>query len=316
MKINNKNYLICIVGPTAIGKTAMAIKLAQHYGCEIVSCDSRQFYKEMTIGTAVPSKEELEAVKHHFIQNKSINDDYSVGDYEREVLPLFEQLFQKNNVQILVGGSGLYVDAVWKGLDRFPAVSDEIKNQIEQLYENNGIEALQHLLKEKDPIYYQTLLESNPQTLQNPQRIKRFISVCLTEGLPYSSYINNEDKKRNFHPIFIGLQADRESMYQRINKRVDIMIQNGLLNEAFQLFPLKHLNALQTVGYRELFTFFEGLYSLDLAIEEIKKNTRRFAKRQMTWFNKTPNVKWFDFQTSEKDILQYINQIITYGREK
>lgn len=300
------NYLISIIGPTAIGKTALSIKLAQHFGCEIISCDSRQFFKEMTIGTAVPNEEELNSAPHHFIQNKSIFENYSVGDFENDALYKLEELFKKNNVQIMVGGSGLYVDAVLKGFDDFPDIDTSVRDEINRNYDALGIEFLQENLKKLDPEYYSKIETENPQTLQNPQRMKRFVEVCLGTGKPYSSFIGKRKNERNFTSIVIGLEAPREIMYDRINKRVDIMFNEGLLEEAKNLYPNKELNALQTVGYRELFDYFDGKISLDEAIEQIKTNTRRFAKRQMTWFKRTENANWFDYQNNASEIINSI----------
>lgn len=304
------NFLITIIGPTAIGKTALSIKLANHFGCEIISCDSRQFYKEMTIGTAVPSVEELAGAPHHFIQNKSIFDTYSVGDFEIEALKKLDELFQKNNVQIMVGGSGLYVDAILKGFDEFPDIDVSVREFVNNKYDLLGIEYLQNKLRELDINYYQRLESENPQTLQNPQRMKRFVEVCIGSNEPYSNFIGKRKNKRNFTPIIIGLEADREIMYERINTRVDIMIKEGLIEEAKTLYPNKQLNALQTVGYRELFNYFDGDSNLDFAIEQIKMNTRRFAKRQMTWFKRTENTTWYDFQTSHIEMNKYIESKI------
>ena len=304
------NYLITIIGPTAIGKTALSIALAKHFGCDIISCDSRQFFKEMKIGTAVPSDEELSAAKHHFIQNKSIFESYSVGDFEQEALAKLEELFQKNNIQIMVGGSGLYVDAVLKGFDDFPDIDDSVRTEINAKYDELGIEYLQEQLQKLDSEYYQKLQTKNPQTLQNPQRMKRFVEVCIGSGKPYSSFIGKRKNSRNFTPIIIGLEADREVMYNRINQRVDIMLNEGLLAEVQTLYPNKHLNALQTVGYRELFDYFDGKTTLEFAIEQIKMNTRRFAKRQITWFKRTENVSWFDYLTDRKEIIKTIESKI------
>ena len=304
------NYLITIIGPTAIGKTALSIALAQHFGCDIISCDSRQFFKEMKIGTAVPSDEELAGAPHHFIQNKSIFESYSVGDFEQEALTKLDELFQKNNIQIMVGGSGLYVDAVLKGFDDFPDIDNSVRDEINTKFDDLGIEYLQQQLQELDSKYYNKLSVENPQTLQNPQRMKRFVEVCLGTGKPYSSFIGKRKNLRNFTPIIIGLEADREIMYNRINQRVDIMLNEGLLAEAQSLYPNKHLNALQTVGYRELFDYFDGKTTLDFAIEQIKMNTRRFAKRQITWFKRTENVSWFDYMTNRKEIITTIESQI------
>ncbi len=304
------NYLITIIGPTAIGKTSLSIALAQHFGCDIISCDSRQFYKEMKIGTAVPSEEDLNGAPHHFIQNKSIFNNYSVGDFEKEAITKLDELFLKNNIQIMVGGSGLYVDAVLKGFDEFSQIDSKVRENVSLKFEHNGIEYLQNQLKKLDVEYYNFITETNPQTLQNPQRMKRFVEVCIGTGKPYSSFLNLKKNSRNFSPIVIGLEADREIMYNRINQRVDIMIREGLLGEVEKLYPNKELNALQTVGYRELFDFIEDKISLDLAIEEIKKNTRRFAKRQMTWFKRIENSFWFDYETNIIDIIDCIQLII------
>ncbi len=302
----NSTFLITITGPTAIGKTALGIALANHFNCEIISCDSRQFYKEMKIGTAVPSIDELGAAPHHFIQHKSIFEPYNVGNFEREALLKLDELFQKNNIQIMVGGSGLYVDAVLKGFDDFPEIDPTIREVIKKEFDLNGLNYLQNKLKELDSIYFERLNSENPQTLQNPQRMMRFVEVCMGTGKPYSSFLNQKKYSRNFVPIVIGLDAEREMMYDRINRRVDLMIENGLLEEAKNLHSNKHLNALQTVGYRELFDYFDGKTSLEFAIEEIKKNTRRFAKRQLTWFKRTENVMWFDFETDVNEIATFI----------
>ena len=301
-------YLITIVGPTAIGKTALSIALAQHFKCEIISCDSRQFFKEMTIGTAVPSPEELSAAKHHFIQNKSIFENYTVGDYEKEALLKLEELYQNNDFVILIGGSGLYVDAVLKGFDEFPEIDPEVRAEVNSNYEKFGIEFLQEQLQNLDPDYYQKITTENPQTLQNPQRMMRFIEVCIGAQKPYSSFLNLKKNNRNFTPILIGLDAEREVIYGRINQRVDIMMNEGLLKEAEILYPNKELNALQTVGYRELFSYFDGEFTLPFAIEEIKKNTRRFSKRQLTWFKRNENTKWFDYSLDRNEIIKYIKE--------
>ncbi|MCV9931692.1 tRNA (adenosine(37)-N6)-dimethylallyltransferase MiaA [Flavobacterium sp. LS1R47] len=303
-------YLITIVGPTAIGKTALSIALAQHFKCEIISCDSRQFFKEMTIGTAVPNQDELQAAKHHFIQNISIFDNYTVGDYEKEAITKLEELFQHNDYAILIGGSGLYVDAVLKGFDEFPEIDATIREKVTQEYEQNGITYLQEQLKKLDTSYYDKLTIENPQTLQNPQRMMRFVEVCLGTEKPYSSFLNQKKNNRDFTPILIGLEAERPLIYERINQRVDIMVNNGLLEEAQRLYPNKALNALQTVGYRELFSYFDGEFTLPFAIEEIKKNTRRFAKRQLTWFKRNENTKWFDYLTPKSEIISFIEKIL------
>jgi tRNA dimethylallyltransferase len=287
----------------------LSIALAQHFGCEIISCDSRQFFKEMKIGTAVPSEDELAAAPHHFIQNKSILEHYSVGDFEKEALEKLDELFEKNNIQIMVGGSGLYVDAVLKGFDEFPDIEEGVRTEINSKFDALGITYLQEKLQELDPNYYNKLEKENPQTLQNPQRMKRFVEVCIGSGLPYSGFIGKRNSKRNFTPIVIGLESDREIMYNRINQRVELMFEAGLVEEVKQLLPQKERNALQTVGYRELFDYFEGKCTLEFAKEQIKQNTRRFAKRQMTWFKRTENAVWFDYLTNKDTIAKYIEKL-------
>jgi tRNA dimethylallyltransferase len=293
-------YLITIVGPTAIGKTSLSIALAQHFHCDIISCDSRQFFKEMQIGTAVPTTEELASAQHHFIQNKSIFENYTVGDFEKEAIAQLDELFLTNDYVVMVGGSGLYVDAVLKGFDDFPEIETSVREEVTSSYEKLGIEYLQTELEKLDPNYFKVVAK------ENPQRMMRALEVCIGSGKPYSSFLNQKKNTRNFTPILIGLEAERSVIYDRINQRVDIMMNDGLLAEAQELFPHKDLNALQTVGYRELFSYFEGEISLEFAIDEIKKNTRRFAKRQLTWFKRNENTKWFDYLTKRKEMMDYI----------
>ncbi|WP_028889713.1 tRNA (adenosine(37)-N6)-dimethylallyltransferase MiaA [Tenacibaculum ovolyticum] len=295
-----KNTLITIVGATAIGKTALSIKLAQHFGCDIISCDSRQFYKEMSIGTAIPDTEELAAATHHFIQNRSILEDYSVGQFERDTLAKLDELFAKNPIQIMVGGSGLYVDAVLKGLDYFPEVDPEIRATLTKELEEKGIAPLQEKLKELDIETYNSI------TIDNPHRILRALEICIGSGKTYASFKNKPKAPRNFKSIKVGLTADREIMYDRINRRVDIMMENGLLEEVKNIYSHKNLNALKTVGYRELFEYIDGNFTKEFAIDEIKKNTRRFAKRQGTWFRKDKDILWFDFKEQTEHIIKSI----------
>ena len=297
-------YLITILGPTAIGKTSLSINMANHFGCEIISCDSRQFFQQMTIGTAVPSKKELEAAPHHFIQNKSIFENYTVGDFEKESIRKLDELFLTNDYAILVGGSGLYVDAVLKGFDEFPEVDISIREEVNSNYEKLGLDYLQTELEKRDPDYFSIVAKGNPQ------RMMRALEVCIGSGKPYSSFLNQKKNIRNFTPIIIGLDGERSVIYDRINQRVELMINEGLLLEASELLVHKDLNALQTVGYRELFRYFEGEISLQFAIEEIKKNTRRFAKRQLTWFKKNNDTKWFDYLTNPNEIIGYIKEQI------
>jgi tRNA dimethylallyltransferase len=298
------NYLITIVGATAIGKTALSIKLAQHYNAEIISSDSRQFYKEMKIGTAVPSSEELAAAPHHFIQNRSIFEDYSVGQFEKDALGKLDSLFDKTNIAIMVGGSGLYTNAVIEGLDYFPDVNSRIRENLNKQLKNEGIKNLQDKLKKLDIESYNSI------EINNPHRLIRALEISIGTGKMYSEFKNKPKKKRNFNAIKIGLTADRQIMYSRINQRVDIMIANGLLEEAKKLHPHKNLNALQTVGYNEIFNYLDNKYTLEFAIEEIKKNTRRFAKRQVTWNKKDATIYWFDFETPILKIIKQLDEII------
>ena len=290
--------LICVVGPTAIGKTKLAINIAQLFNTEIISADSRQFFKEMTIGTAVPSSQELDAAPHHFIQNKSIFETYSVGDFETEALETLKQLFKKKDVAVMVGGSGLYVDAVVKGLDSFPKVPKEIREALTAELEENGLASLQKELENKDAQYYKKVDH------QNPHRVIRALEVIRVSGKPYSSFLNQKKKERFFDTLYVGLTAEREVIYSRINQRVDNMMDEGLLDEAKKLYKHRELNALQTVGYKELFEYLDGTVELEVAVSEIKKNTRRFAKRQNTWFKKNPAIHWFNYTTSAEKIVQ------------
>ncbi len=298
------NYLITIIGPTAIGKTATSIKVAKHFNTEVISSDSRQFFKEMTIGTAVPNTVELNTVKHHFIQNLSIHDNYNVGQFEKDAINKLNDLFEKHNCVVLVGGSGLYADTVLKGLDNFPKVDPSIRENLKSQLKENGIIPLKKQLKKLDVESYEKV------DIENHQRLIRALEICIGTDKPYSSFLTDKTTQRNFIPIKIGLTADRKIIYDRINQRVDIMIDNGLLDEAKKLFKHKELNALQTVGYKEFFSYFNKTISLEFAIEEIKKNTRRFAKRQLTWYRKDNEIQWFDYKDDIQEIIEYINQKI------
>ena len=297
----NTNYLISIVGPTAIGKTALSIKLAKAFDTEILSADSRQFFRELSIGTAVPSKKELAAAPHHFIHHKSIKEDYSVGDFEKDALAKTEELFKKHKMLILVGGSGLYVKSLLEGLDDFPEVDTEIRIELNEQFAELGLEPLKKQLQSLDPVYFEKMDNDNPH------RVIRALEICLGTGKSFSSFLEQPKTKRPFKNISIGLTAPREEIYDRINQRVDIMMDEGLLEEAECLFSKRKLNALNTVGYKELFAFLEGSVNLEEAVEEIKKNTRRFAKRQLTWFRKDKNIHWFDYKTPAQEIIDFIN---------
>ncbi len=292
--------LISIVGPTAIGKTALSIHLAQAFSTEILSADSRQFYKEIPIGTAAPSKNELAAAPHHFIHNRSINEDYSVGDYEREAIEMLDKLFKDHKLLILVGGSGLYIKSLIEGLDNFPEIDQEIREQLNDRLLNEGLEPLKMQLEQLDPEYY------NKIDHNNPHRVIRALEVCIGTGKTFSSFLYQPKATRDFRTISIGLTAPREEIYERINRRVDIMMDEGLLEEAQELYPQRRLNALNTVGYKELFSFFEGRIGLETAVEEIKMNSRRYAKRQLTWFKKNKETTWFNYKTPFSEIENFI----------
>ncbi len=296
--VQHKKHLIVIVGPTAIGKTALSIQLAKHFECEIVSADSRQFFKELAIGTAKPDAEEMEGIPHHFVGHISIQDEYNVGKFENDAIEKLEQLFTRNNVAILVGGSGLYVDAVCKGIDDIPK-DDSIRAQLNKELEEKGIAALQEELKSLDPEHYESM------NIQNPQRLIRALEVCRASGKTYTSFRKNTVKKRPFEIHKIGLTTERAKMYQNINKRVEIMMEKGLLEEVKSVQEFQHLNSLNTVGYKELFAYLNGEITLAEAVELIQKNTRNFAKRQITWFKRDKNTQWFELE-EKQNIIPYL----------
>ena len=296
-----KKHLIVIAGPTGIGKTDLSIRLAKQHQAEVISCDSRQFYREMNIGTAVPNKTDLAEVKHHFIQNLSIENPYTVGDFEKDALTKIDELHQKNDVVIMVGGSGLYIDAVCKGLDDFPKIPTDLRARLNQRLVHEGIESLEQELNKLDPDYHKIVDKSNPH------RIIRALEVCLASDKPFSSFRKKQEKTRAFNTIKIILNRDRETLYGRINLRVNQMMKEGLLEEVKNLLPFRDYNALQTVGYKELFAYFDGECNLETAIEEIKKNTRRYAKRQMTWFRRDPETLFFNPE-EDKNINAYLEQ--------
>ena len=277
--MNRSKYLIVIGGPTAIGKTSTTIALANQLNCDIISADSRQFYREMNIGTAKPTKEEQTQAKHHFIDSLSITDDYSVGKFEADTLQLLEKLFSINDYCILTGGSGLYLNAIIDGLDKFPAISSSYREQLNEELEKNGLSVLVKELSEKDPVYFEKV-DTN-----NPHRIIRALEVIRATQKPFSSFLRQEPVQRPFNILPVKIEMNREKLYERINLRVDIMMQQGLKEEAQLLYPQKDLNALHTVGYSEWFDHFDGLTDHLTAVELIKRNTRRYAKRQITWFN-------------------------------
>lgn len=299
----NPKILWSIVGPTGIGKTALSIELAKNLKTEIISCDSRQFYKELKIGTAAPSSEELSLVPHHFIGNLSIAQDYSVGDFEKDALRKINELFNKYDQLIMVGGSGLYEKAVNEGLDNFPDIDTKVREDLTVEIQEKGLSYLQEELKKNDPEYYSQV------DYNNPQRVMRALEIFRGTGKPYSSFRKNLVEKRNFTSVKIGLTASRDLIYDRINKRVDLMMEKGLLEEVISLQSYRHKNALQTVGYKELFDYLDGNSSLEFAIDEIKKNSRRYAKRQLTWYRRDESVNWFDYQSSQ-EIVDFVTKRI------
>ena len=296
-------YLVVIAGPTASGKTATAIQVAKALGTEIISADSRQFYKELPIGTAAPTKEEQSEVQHHMIHNLNVEDKYDVADYENDVLALLKKLFINHDTVVLTGGSGLFIDAVCKGLDSIPDISDEVRNKVNKLYEEGGLFALQNEVQRLDPEYY------NIVDKYNPRRLQRAVEVCYQTGLTYSSFRNNTAKVRDFKIIKVALLWDRNELISRINLRVEKMVSEGLLEEARAMYPKRHLNSLNTVGYKELFEHFDGKATLNEAIEHIKINTRQYAKRQMTWWRKNNDYQWFTIDEIP-EMINYIKSTI------
>jgi len=299
-----QKYLIVLTGPTGIGKSGIGVKLAQHFGTEIVSSDSRQIYKELTIGTAVPGVNELAAAKHHFIQTHSITENYNASRYENEALEIINSLFKKHNLVLLVGGSMLYIDAVCNGIDTMPDADPEVRKSLKNKLETEGLESLRFQLKKLDPDYYDSV------DLKNPNRIIHALEICLMTGKPYSSFRSNPKKARPFSIIKIGLNCEREKLHHKINTRVDKMIEAGLEEEARKFHHLKHLNSLNTVGYREIFSYFESETSRETAIELIKRNSRRYARKQLTWFRSDNAMNWFEPEQID-DIIAFIEYRIS-----
>jgi tRNA dimethylallyltransferase len=294
-----EKFLILIAGPTGVGKTELGIKLAQKFKSEIISCDSRQIYKELKKGTALPSQEQLKKVKHYFIGNKSVFDYYNASMFEMEVMQLLDKLYSASDIVFMVGGSGLYINSVIYGIDDIPSIDPEIRNSLKEKYEKEGLSGLRIQLKKLDPEYYEQV------DLKNPKRILKALEICYMTGNPYSSFLTRKKKHRPFHIIKIVLNMNREDLYNRINIRVDKMIVSGLAEEAKKLISHKELVPLNTVGYKELFEYFEGIISLDNAIEKIKANSRKYARKQITWFRKMDNIKWFE-PDQINDIYKYI----------
>ncbi len=297
-----RNFLIVMLGPTGVGKTDISIDLAEQLKCEIISADSRQFFREMTIGTAVPSAYQLEKISHHFIKFLSIHDYYSTSRFETDVIRLLPSLFSRNNLVLMTGGSALYIDAVCHGMDDIPDVDPEVRKKYMDLYENEGVEGLRKILKLVDPEHYAKV------DLKNYKRILRALEIYETTGRPYSSFLKNSRRERDFGILKIGINRERKDLYNMIDSRVDDMIRSGLEDETLSLYPFRNLNALNTVGYKEFFDYFDGNIPRDKAIELIKRNSRRFAKRQMTWWNKDETIRWFK-PDQQNEILQYIAQV-------
>lgn len=302
-EIYSVKKLISIIGTTGIGKTKLAIQIAQHFSTEIISCDSRQFFKEMKIGTATPSAEELAQVPHHFIGNLSIKDYYSIGQFEKDAIQKLEELFRTHDIVVMVGGSMMYEKAVLEGLHDLPEANEENQTKLQRMLNDEGIGKLQTLLKDLDIDYY------NKVDKDNPRRLFRAIDIIWQTGKTYTENIADQVNKRDFEVIRIGIQAPREIIYERINQRVDLMVKNGLVEEVQSLIPFKDNLALRTVGYSELFNYFNETWTLDFAIEEIKKNSRRFAKRQLTWYRKEDNINWVNFENSVEESLSLLNTL-------
>lgn len=298
--IEKKKHLVVVVGPTAVGKTEFCVQLAKHYKTEIISADSRQFFREMQIGTAKPTAEEQQGVPHHFVDSHSITGEYNAGAFEQDVLALLEKLFQQHDVVLMTGGSGLYVRAVLEGMDEMPDADPDVREKLTRQYEAEGLQPLLDKLQELDPIYFAQVDKANPQ------RVIRAVEVCLSSSIPYSSFRKSERQERPFNIIKIGLNRDRSELYQRIDQRMDQMLEQGLLEEAKALYPYRAHNALQTVGYKEIFDYLEGMYNWEEAVRLLKRNSRRYAKRQLTWFRKNPEeYAWFEPQQWQ-EVVAYI----------
>ncbi len=298
-----QNTLIVVVGPTGIGKTKVAIELANYFNTDIISADSRQVFKEISIGTAAPTSEELAQAKHHLIAHKSLEDYYSSWEFEQDVLVLSNNLFPSSNPLIMVGGSMMYVDAVCKGIDDIPTIDPTLRNEVMAQFNEVGLEGMRRQLKQLDPVYYEQI------DLKNSKRVIHAVEICLMAGQPYSALRTNSIKERPFRIVKVGLDIPRDLLYTRINQRVDKMVESGLVEEVKSVFHLRHLNSLNTVGYKEIIQYLEGEISLDEAIELIKRNTRRYAKRQLTWFRKDQTTQWFEPNETTK-IIEYLNTIL------
>ena len=295
--------LLVLLGPTGVGKTDLSIELAKHYRTSVISCDSRQIYKEMNIGTAVPEREQLAAVPHFFIQIVSVRDYFNCWEFEQQALRKIRELFEERDVVVMAGGSMMYIDAVCKGIDEMPTIDDEVRASVKEMFERDGIEASRLLLKKLDPEWYARV------DLKNGKRVMHALEVCLMTGKPYSSFLTRTVKEREFNIVKIGLNREREELFDRINRRVDIMVESGMEEEARALYPLRHLNALNTVGYKEWFDYFDGKFDREEAIRLIKRNTRRYAKKQLTWYRNDPDIHWFH-PSQKEEIRSILNSLI------
>lgn len=302
-ELNKINTLIVLLGPTGVGKTNLSLRLAEKYQAQIVSSDSRQIFKQMQIGTAAPTSEQLARIQHHFVGKLELTDYYSAAQFEIDVLAFLENYFQSHSVAIMTGGSMMYIDAICKGIDDIPTIDQKLRDELMDLYEKEGLDPIRSQLKMLDPIYYDQV------DLQNPKRVIHALEVCLMTGAPYSNLRKKTIKERPFRILQIGLKRDREELYQRINQRVDEMMSEGLLEEAKKLYAYRSLNALNTVGYKELFAHFDGLLTLDEAVEKIKQNSRIYSRKQMTWFKRDTSIRWFH-PDQEEEIIEYIAQSI------
>lgn len=295
--------LLVLLGPTGVGKTDLSIELARHYRTSVISCDSRQIYKEMNIGTAVPEREQLAAVPHFFIQTVSVRDYFNCWEFEQQALRKIRELFEERDVVVMAGGSMMYIDAVCKGIDEMPTIDDEVRASVKEMFERDGIEASRLLLKKLDPEWYARV------DLKNGKRVMHALEVCLMTGKPYSSFLTRTVKEREFNIVKIGLNREREELFDRINRRVDIMVESGMEEEARALYPLRHLNALNTVGYKEWFDYFDGKFDREEAIRLIKRNTRRYAKKQLTWYRNDSDIHWFH-PSQKEEIRSILNSLI------
>ncbi|RKD87806.1 tRNA (adenosine(37)-N6)-dimethylallyltransferase MiaA [Mangrovibacterium diazotrophicum] len=296
--------VIVVLGPTGIGKSDLSIRIAQHFHTEIISADSRQIYKELAIGTAVPPADDLQKVKHHLIHNHSIHDYYSAALFEKEALETIDELFTTKDVLVVTGGSMMYIDALCKGMDDIPDADQQIRAQLMEEHQEKGLEHMRLRLKQLDPVYYEQV------DLKNPKRILHALEVCLTSGKPYSSMRKDQKKERPFNILKIGLNRDRQELYDRINRRVDLMMEMGLEDEAKSVFEFHHLNSLNTVGYKELFAYFEGQQDKATAVELIKRNSRHYARKQLTWFRRDQEINWFQPE-QEEEIIRFIDDKLT-----